>query len=684
MGIKIAQQFKFFHNPVIINHNAYLCIMYRYILLTLAALLTSLCAKSQINTDQMLRVGQNALYFDDYMVAIQYFNRVIEAKPYLAQPYFMRAIAKFNLEDFEGAVKDATEAIERNPFITDAYEVRGVAYQNMGDTDNAIKDYDRALTQLPDNRSILYNKAMALTSVERYDEASDVFNHLLKVYPRHSDGYIARARMEMIKQDTVAALADVDKALELNPKSINGYLMRTDINMGRDSLTSAMKDIDQALLLEPRMAGLYVNRSLIRYRQDDYFGAMADLDYAVELEPTNATALYNRALLRAEVHDNNKAISDLTTVIGLKGEDYRSLYNRAILYKEIGNYQLALKDINKVIEQYPDFAAAYFLRFDIYREKGDSRQAKRDYDKSLALAKSKVNIMPEKTEGNPSKDNNATDEATQEEVSRRFTTLLQASNEAALAQDYNNESIRGRVQDHSDGIDTEPMMAISYYTSTSELNQGNDFVRQVSSINKLHELNHLLLVTCHVPSLDDEALIQEHFNSIKRYDELLATTAKPRAIDYFGRAMDYMTIHNYDEAISDLDRAIALVPDFTVAYMVRSYARTKKAEHSAERGTLPYASALADLDKAIELAPDMAAAYYNKGCIYLMAGDLTSALASFTRALELRSDFGEALYNRGYTYMSLGNREAGVADLSRAGQMGIAPSYKLLKRINIR
>ena len=675
--------FKISIDTATISHNDYLCTMYRHILLTITVLLTALCAKSQINTDQMLRVGQNALYFDDYMVAIQYFNRVIEAKPYLAQPYFMRAIAKFNLEDFEGAVRDASEAIDRNPFITDAYEVRGVAYQNMGDTDKAIKDYDRALTQLPDNRSILYNKAMALTSAERYEEASDVFNHLLKVYPRHSDGYIARARMEMINHDTIAALADVNKALELSPNSINGYLIRTDINMGRDSLSSALDDINAALQLEPRMAGLYVNRSLIRYRQDDYFGAMADLDYAVELEPTNVTALYNRALLRAEVHDNNKAINDLTTVIGLKGEDYRSLYNRALLYKETGNYELAIKDIDKVIKQYPDFAAAYFLRFDIYREKGDSRQAKRDYDKSLALAKSKVNIMPDNT-AESSEDDNAPDEATQEEVSRRFTTLLQASNEAALAQDYNNESIRGRVQDHSDGIDTEPMMAISYYTATTELSQGNDFVRQVSSINKLRELNHLLLATCHVPSLDDESIIQEHFNSIKRYDEILASTTQPRAIDYFGRAMDYMTIHNYEAAISDLDRAIGLVPDFTVAYLVRSYARAKQAEHTRERGILPYAAALADLDKAIELSPDMAAAYYNKGCIFLMAGDFTSALASFTRALELRDDFGEALYNRGYTYMSLGNREAGVADLSKAGQMGIAPSYKLLKRINLR
>lgn len=367
-------------------------------------------------------------------------------------------------------------------------------------------------------------------------------------------------------------------------------------------------------------------------------------------------------------------------------EDYRSLYNRALLYKETGNYELALKDINKVIGQYPDFAAAYFLRFDIYREKGDSRQAKRDYDKSLALAKSKVNIMPEDISKHTSNDNDEepADEATQEEVARRFTTLLQATNEAALAQDYNNESIRGRVQDHSDGIDTEPMMAISYYTSTTELNQGNDFVRQVSSINKVRELNHLLLATCHVPPLDDESIIQEHFNSIKRYDGILSSTIRPRAIDYFGRAMDYMTIHNYDEAINDLDRAINLVPDFTVAYLVRSYARAQKAGHTRERGLIPYASALADLDKVIELSPDMAAAYYNKGCIYLMAGDLTSALASFTRALELRNDFGEALYNRGYTYMSLGNREAGVADLSKAGQMGIAPSYKLLKRINLR
>ena len=51
-----------------------------------------------------MRVGQNALFFEDYMLSIQYFNRVIMAKPYLAQPYFFRAIAKLNLEDYVGCL----------------------------------------------------------------------------------------------------------------------------------------------------------------------------------------------------------------------------------------------------------------------------------------------------------------------------------------------------------------------------------------------------------------------------------------------------------------------------------------------------------------------------------------------------------------------------------------------------
>ena len=82
---------------------------------------------AQWNTDRILTIGQNALYFEDYVLSIQYFNQVIKIKPYLAEPYLYRAIAKLQLGDYQSADQDCTEALERNPFMPQAYYARGFA-----------------------------------------------------------------------------------------------------------------------------------------------------------------------------------------------------------------------------------------------------------------------------------------------------------------------------------------------------------------------------------------------------------------------------------------------------------------------------------------------------------------------------------------------------------------------------
>ena len=75
-------------------------------------------------------IGRNALYYEDYVLAIQYFNQVIGSKPYLAAPYYYRGMAKFFLDDFKGAEDDCTLCLERNPYWLAAYQLRGAARQN--------------------------------------------------------------------------------------------------------------------------------------------------------------------------------------------------------------------------------------------------------------------------------------------------------------------------------------------------------------------------------------------------------------------------------------------------------------------------------------------------------------------------------------------------------------------------
>lgn len=677
----------------------------RYIF-SLLFVLCSAVMSAQINTDQVLRVGQNALYFEDYMLSIQYFNQVIQAKPYLAQPYFYRAVAKLNLEDYAGAQEDATLAIDRNPFITDAYEVRGVARQNMGLTKDAIEDYDKALAQLPDNKGILFNKALAEEDIKEYDAAQECYSRLLKAHPRFDNGYIGRARLYLAQGDTVSALTDLNKAIELNKNAINAYVIRADISIKREKdYQRALEDMDEAIKLQPHYAGFFINRAFLRYNLDDYFGAMADYDYALSLDPMNSVAYFNRGLLLAEVHDNDRAIKDFTKVLQLNSDDYRALFNRAMLYQQTKNYKLALADITKVINKFPDFDGALFTRFQIYEKLGDRKNAEKDYDRAVALSKNfdkTVKRAREKAaQDSIESADKVTDESMPDElVTRRFSTLLTIENEHNVDEVYNNKSIRGKVQDHDMSIKLCPIFMLSYYATTNQLKETPYYIREVDDVNSTRLLRRMLQVTDVDAPITDGDVIQQHFNSIEYYNSYISTHT-PRAIDYFARAMDFMTIRNYKNAIEDFTRAVDLTPDFVPAYFMRAVAkyrlaaieREQEPAESISKDEFTPANAklqadlreiISDYDTVIKLSPQMAFAYYNKGVVLAEAGDFTSALSLFSTAVSLKPDFGEAYYNRGYIYMQLGQRQKGSDDLSKAGELGVIPSYNLMKRMNVR
>ncbi|MDE6629714.1 MAG: tetratricopeptide repeat protein [Muribaculaceae bacterium] len=662
-------------------------------------------AVAQINAEQVMRVGQNALYFEDYMLSIQYFNQTIQAKPYLAQPYFFRAIAKLNLEDYMGAEDDATMAIERNPFIADAYEVRGVARQNRGKFAGAVEDYDSALRLLPKNRGLLFNKALAQQALHLPDSALNSFNMLLAQFPRFENGYLGRARLMLETGDTVKAREDIDKALGLNKNLAPAYLLRADIAINADhDFPASLSDMNEAIRLQPREAGLYINRAFLRYNTDDYGGAMDDYDYALQLDPLNVPATYNRGLLRMEVRDFDNAVKDFTRVLELDPEDYRSLYNRAVIYSEKHDIKRAMADVDKLVDRFPDLPEALYMRSNLHRMAGEMGAAERDYNKALAMAKALKPSAPSlagaaaapvrgsasssgggaerQDSSSPSPDE---DTLSPEAVARRFTALRTVDSPIEVEGEYNNKSIRGRVQDRAHRIELEPLFALTYYTSPTELKPSSYYLKEVDDVNTTRMLRFLLQITNDDVAPSEETGINRHFQSIEYYNSYIATHT-PRAIDYFARAMDFVVLRDYAAAIKDLNKALELTPDFALGYFERAVARYKALKAGNNPDAAPVQAEIravvADFDKAIELSPRMSFAYFNKGNVYAELGDFTSALAAYNKAIELKPDLGEAYYNRGYVYFQLGDRERGTSNLSKAGELGIMPSYNLLKRMH--
>ena len=658
----------------------------------MAMVMPMLAIHAQINTDQVMRVGQNALYFDDYMVAIQYFNQVIEAKPYLEKPYFLRAVAKIHLGDYAGAETDATLALDRNEWLNSAYEVRGVARQNLGRDRDAIADYTRYLATDPDSRNVLYNKASAQLNIGDLAGADSTLTLLLRRHPRYDGAYQALARLHLEQGDTLAALDDASQAISFNANAPNAYIIRAQVLMARGAAAdSILENLDMAVKLLPQSAGLYINRAITRYRADDYTGAMADYDYALSLEPDNIIALYNRAMLRTEVHDYNNAITDFSAVLARHPNQYRALFNRANLYRETGALDEAYVDLCAVIDAFPTFAAAYYLRGEVQYNRGRRAAAEADFNKSIALAKRRVEMLPDSDLGETSRSDTADIfSESQEEVAERFASLIEVGDLSATTPSRYSGSTRGQIQDTDFTIALEPLYTLSYHPMTSELKMSADYVKEVDELNASGVLPYTLHATCHEESGDSE-IFNRHTTSVDYYTSYFATHS-PLAIDYFARAMDFMTLHDYTRAIADLDRAIAASPEFTLALLMRTVARwnsliSDEANGSAagREGAIMHRAAvnsvLDDIDRVIALSPTMAIAYYNKGVISATEKDLAAAMEAFDRAIELNPSMGEAYYNRGYVLMLLGDKARAFDDLSHAGQLGIAPSYNLIKRM---
>ena len=209
-----------------------------------------LTAVGQINTNSVMDLGRDALFFKNYMLSIQYFNRVIEAKPYLAQPFFFRAIAKMQLEDYSGVVADGTAAIERNAFLTEAYGVRAIGYIETNEYKKAVADYVHLLEINPRETNALYNLSLCYLRMKEYNKAEETLAELTRYATEGKDRIaLIKADCAINKGDTLLALKHLDESLALDSLQDKAWAFKGELLLKRKNYKEAIEDYTIAIKL---------------------------------------------------------------------------------------------------------------------------------------------------------------------------------------------------------------------------------------------------------------------------------------------------------------------------------------------------------------------------------------------------------------------------------------------------
>ena len=635
-------------------------------------------AGAQVNKQYFVWVGRDMVMDSRYREAIETLNILLRADPDAYEGYFWRGIAKYHLDDLLGAERDFTLTLAKNPVYTNAYQFRALTRSRLGNYDDAMKDFDEAIELRPDYPAPYYSRGVTNILTGRYREAVDDFNMYMRFNQRDADAYANRGTAYLHLQDTVAAYEDFGRAIRTNREYPRGYLERGSLYMEQGRYDEALADFDTAVRCDTSYIPAYFSRAMVYYRKHNLQAALADFDRVLELDPTSSVTYFNRALVRTETGDYNRALEDYDQVAAYSPGNVIVYYNRAGLRFRLGELQGALEDYDRAIELYPDFANAYLGRASVKYLLRDSEGAERD----RSVAERKIAEYRARLEGES--------EVSFADTSRQFDKLLS----------FDTQLSDGPVRNTAMGTKERITLRPSYgFTLRSDAEPGRGLILHPGEAEAEEFIASLgdasVVFGCEGSDMAAAALVRKD-EAVSA--DIAANGSRWQA--YFMRGMTQALLKQYTNAVGALSTAITLSPRNPFLYIARSavqaemtdfissmdngYSRiSPESDRSARMRdaarTYDYDEAISDLNKAAKLNPNLPCIYYNRGNLFALSGRFPEAFEEYSHAIALDPGLAEAYFNRGLVQIYMKDTRKGLLDISKAGELGIGEAYDLLR-----
>lgn len=423
---------------------------------------------------------------------------------------------------------------------------------------------------------------------------------------RDADAYANRGTAYLHLQDTVAAYEDFGRAIRTNREYPRGYLERGSLYMEQGRYDEALADFDTAVRCDTSYIPAYFSRAMAYYRKHNLQAALADFDRVLELDPTSSVTYFNRALVRTETGDYNRALEDYDQVAAYSPGNVIVYYNRAGLRFRLGELQGALEDYDRAIELYPDFANAYLGRASVKYLLRDSEGAERD----RSVAERKIAEYRARLEGES--------EVSFADTSRQFDKLLS----------FDTQLSDGPVRNTAMGTKERITLRPSYgFTLRSDAEPGRGLILHPGEAEAEEFIASLgdasVVFGCEGSDMAAAALVRKD-EAVSA--DIAANGSRWQA--YFMRGMTQALLKQYTNAVGALSTAITLSPRNPFLYIARSavqaemtdfissmdngYSRiSPESDRSARMRdaarTYDYDEAISDLNKAAKLNPNLPA-----------------------------------------------------------------------------
>jgi len=241
--------------------------------------------------DLKVEMAAQELSVQNYDLALQLLDELIEDRSYKDKPWFLRSKLLYEQGFYKTALDDIDMAINEEDREAVYYGFRAEVYLKLDKSKKAFKDAIKAI-ELADYDPRWYEiAARAGIAMEKFEEVAPYAEIYLAAMPEKDNAHFYNASIIYKTGSCMKALPHINKAIALEDRNPTYYFLRAQIYQSCKVFKQAIKDYNMCLDFWPRKAEIYLGRGICRHELGETKQSCRDLWKAYDLGSLKADDL---------------------------------------------------------------------------------------------------------------------------------------------------------------------------------------------------------------------------------------------------------------------------------------------------------------------------------------------------------------------------------------------------------
>lgn len=272
-----------------------------------------------------------------------------------------------------------------NPKEAKFFVERATYFEEHGELVRATEDLDRAKVIQPENCSLYAQKARILIKLKNYRGVKGELDKCLGLFPDNVEGNLVMTELLLRSEKFDEALDYADKVLKVDVYNAEAYYLKGMIFKTARDTSRAVSSFLTATEQDNTHYESYLQLGLLYSIAGDEL-AISFYDNAIRIRPNSKEALYNKGKFLQDQNRSREALKTYSEILALDSADAQAHYNRGFVYlTQLEVLDTAQMEFQQSLKSIPNWTDAVYNVGLTYELMGNKDEALKYYRNALDL-----------------------------------------------------------------------------------------------------------------------------------------------------------------------------------------------------------------------------------------------------------------------------------------------------------